>query len=39
MAKFGVNGPTQCSGLPVMRYAPDALDAEFGDALTLLIHE
>lgn len=27
------------SGLPVMRYAPDALHAEFGDAFTLLSHE
>jgi ubiquinone/menaquinone biosynthesis C-methylase UbiE len=39
MATFGANGPTQCSGLPVMRYAPDALHAEFGDAFTLLSHE
>lgn len=39
MATFGVNGPTQCSGLPVVRYAPEALHAEFGDAFTLLAHE
>lgn len=39
MATFGVNGPTQCSGLPVVRYAPEALHAEFGDAFTLLSHE
>ena len=39
MATFGTNGPTQCSGLPVMRYAPDSLHAEFGDAFTLLSHE
>lgn len=39
MATFGVDGPTQCSGLPVMRYAPDALHAEFGAAFTLLTHE
>lgn len=39
MATFGINGPTQCSGLPVMRYAPDDLHAEFGEAFTLLTHE
>ncbi len=39
MATFGADGPTQCSGLPVMRYEPDALHAEFGDAFTLLSHE
>lgn len=38
-ATFGSNGPTQCSGLPVMRYAPNELHAEFGDAFTLLAHE
>ncbi|MDI1260877.1 MAG: class I SAM-dependent methyltransferase [Aquabacterium sp.] len=39
MATFGSNGPTQCSGLPVMRYAADELHAEFGEAFTLLAHE
>lgn len=39
MATFGTHGPTQCSGLPVMRYAPDELHAEFGEAFTLLSHE
>jgi len=39
MATFGTNGPAQCSGLPVVRYAPEALHSEFGDAFTLLIHE
>lgn len=39
MATFGANGPTQCSGLPVMRYAPDELHAEFGEAFTMLTHE
>lgn len=39
MATFGANGPTQCSGLPVMRYAPNALHAEFGGAFTMLSHE
>ncbi len=39
MATFGSHGPTQCSGLPVMRYAADELHAEFGEAFTLLAHE
>jgi ubiquinone/menaquinone biosynthesis C-methylase UbiE len=39
MATFGSEGPTQCSGLPVMRYAPDELHAEFGEVFTLLAHE
>lgn len=39
MATFGANGPMQCSGLPVMRYAPDELRAEFGEAFTMLAHE
>jgi ubiquinone/menaquinone biosynthesis C-methylase UbiE len=39
VATFGENGPLQCSGLPVVRYAPDGLHAEFGDAFTLLAHK
>jgi len=39
MATFGSNGPMQCSGLPVMRYAPDELHAQFGKAFTMLSHE
>jgi ubiquinone/menaquinone biosynthesis C-methylase UbiE len=39
MATFGTNGPAQCSGLPVMRYAPEELHSEFGAAFTLLTHE
>lgn len=39
MATFGSDGPVQCSGLPVMRYAPDELHAEFGEAFTMLGHE
>lgn len=39
MATFGSNGPTQCSGLPVMRYAPEELHSKFGEAFTLLAHE
>lgn len=36
VAAFGPDGPTQCSGLPVMRYAPDELHAQFGGAFELL---
>jgi ubiquinone/menaquinone biosynthesis C-methylase UbiE len=39
MATFGSDGPAQCSGLPVMRYAPDELHAEFGETFTMLGHE
>lgn len=38
VAAFGPDGPTQCSGLPVMRYAPDQLHAQFGGAFELLEH-
>jgi SAM-dependent methyltransferase len=38
VAAFGPDGPLQCSGLPVVRYAPDALHAEFGGAFELLGH-
>ena len=39
VAAFGPEGPLQCSGLDVMRYAPDALHAEFGAPFRLLGHE
>lgn len=39
MATFGAKGPTQCSGLPVVRYAPQELHSEFGETFTLLSHE
>lgn len=39
VATFSEDGPTQCSGLPVMRYSPDELHAEFGEPFTLLQHE
>jgi SAM-dependent methyltransferase len=39
IAAFGPGGPLQCSGLDVMRYAPDALHAEFGAPFRLLRHE
>ena len=35
---FGWDGPTQCSGLPVARYTPDALHSRFGGAFELLEH-
>lgn len=39
VATFAEDGPTQCSGLPVMRYDAEGLHDEFGDAFTLLRHE
>lgn len=34
MGVFAADGPTTCSGLPVARYAPDALAAELGDGFS-----
>lgn len=39
VATFAEDGPTQCSGLPVMRYSADELHAEFGEPFSLLRHE
>ena len=39
VATFAEDGPTSCSGLPVMRYSSDELHAEFGDSFQLLGHE
>jgi 2-polyprenyl-3-methyl-5-hydroxy-6-metoxy-1,4-benzoquinol methylase len=39
VATFAEDGPTQCSGLPVMRYSANELDAEFGAPFILLRHE
>lgn len=39
IATFAEDGPTKCSGLPVMRYSPDALHAELGGSFQLLGHE
>lgn len=36
MATFGEDGPTQCSGLDVMRYNATALHGEFGRSFSLL---
>jgi len=38
VATFAEDGPEKCSGLPVMRYSPDGLHDEFGEAFTLLKH-
>ena len=39
VATFAEDGPTQCSGLPVMRYNETALHAEFGAEFALLLHQ
>lgn len=39
VATFAEDGPTKCSGLPVMRYSGDALYAEFDAPFTLLRQE
>ena len=38
VAMFAEDGPTECSGLPVMRYSADQLHAEFGQHFQLLKH-
>jgi len=39
IATFAEDGPEKCSGLPVVRYQPESLHAEFGDAFLLVGHE
>lgn len=39
VATFGENGPTMCSGLPVMRYSADSLHHEFGEPFMMIGHE
>ncbi|PTQ76796.1 methyltransferase family protein [Nitrosomonas oligotropha] len=39
VATFAEDGPEKCSGLPVMRYQPEALHAIFGDTFQLVEHE
>jgi len=39
VATFAEDGPTKCSGLPVMRYRAEELHAEFGAPFQLLGHE
>jgi len=36
VATFALDGPSQCSGLNVMRYSPDGLHHEFGDDFHLI---
>ena len=36
IATFGPEGPTKCSGLPVVRYSPEALRAELGSSFELV---
>lgn len=36
IATFAEDGPTKCSGLPVMRYGPNELHAAFGESFELL---
>lgn len=38
VATFAEDGPTQCSGLDVMRYDAAGLHAQFGEPFTLLTH-
>ncbi|EAQ67891.1 MULTISPECIES: class I SAM-dependent methyltransferase [unclassified Synechococcus] len=39
IATFAEDGPTQCSGLPVMRYSPEQLHGQFGSSFALLKQE
>jgi ubiquinone/menaquinone biosynthesis C-methylase UbiE len=39
VATFAEDGPTKCSGLPVVRYSANELHAEFGESFHLLGHE
>lgn len=39
VATFAEDGPTKCSGLPVVRYSAKDLQSEFGPHFTLLHHE
>ncbi len=39
VATFAEDGPEKCSGLPVMKYQPETLHAQFGDAFRLVAHE
>lgn len=39
VATFAEDGPTRCSGLPVVRYSAQDLHAEFGESFALVQHE
>ena len=36
VASFAPDGPTECSGLDVMRYSPDTMHAQFGEGFRLM---
>jgi len=38
VATFAEDGPTQCSGLPVMRYSANGLHDQFGESFVLVNH-
>lgn len=38
ISTFAEDGPTECSGLPVMRYSAETLQAEFGERFLLKEH-
>jgi SAM-dependent methyltransferase len=38
VATFGLEGPTRCSGLDVVRYSPETLHAEFGARFEPVLH-
>ena len=38
MATFSLDGPTHCSGLPIVQYSADTLQAEFGSYFELVEH-
>jgi 2-polyprenyl-3-methyl-5-hydroxy-6-metoxy-1,4-benzoquinol methylase len=39
ISTFAEDGPTQCSGLPVMRYSAESLQAEFGENFLLKVQQ
>lgn len=36
VASLGLNGPTKCSGLDVVRYSPETMRDEFGESFRLI---
>jgi hypothetical protein len=39
LGTFAADGPARCSGLPVVRYAPDVLAATIGPCFSLIASE
>lgn len=39
IATFAEDGPTRCSGLPVVRYSEHSLHSEFGDDFSVIVSE